>query len=132
MLCLIRGLPGGGKSTLARMFAKDGWVHIEKDKLRVNEAGEYVYDAAENAALDKQCLKMTKYALLYGGQVVVANTFVTLACLQPYIDLANKIGVPYTVIEAKGRFPNANGCPEENVVARASRWQHFPVIGEQA
>lgn len=130
MLCLIRGLPGGGKSTLASMFAKDGWVHIEKDKLRVNAAGEYVYDPAMSPELDRRCLKMARLALLYGGKVVVANTFVTRACLQPYIDLANEIGVGWTIIEAKGRFPNVNGCPDDRFQKFANNWEHFPVIGE--
>lgn len=126
MLVIIRGLPGGGKSTLAKLFEREGYVHIENDQFRAR-TGEYVYDPEEAQAIKAWCHAEVKKYLRQGRDVVVSNTFCELSTFQPYILLAQRYGHDYTVIEAKGHFGSVMGCNNEGVEWRRSRWEHYPV-----
>lgn len=128
MLVIIRGLPGSGKTTLARMFEAQGYIRIEKDILRTNAAGEYEYNAANNPALEQACIDWTRAYLNLGCDVVVSNCSELLLCVQSYINCADEAGVPWTVIETKGNFGSRYGTDEEvGRPRRAKAWEHFPV-----
>lgn len=45
-LLLIRGLPGSGKSTMAKEYAKAGYVHCEADQFFEID-GQYRFDASK-------------------------------------------------------------------------------------
>lgn len=123
-LVIIRGLPGAGKSTLARSMA--GYVHYEADMFFVNMDGEYVYDPTKIADAHRWCQEKTRNALERGYSVVVSNTFVHVWEMQPYFDMANALGVPVRVIEAKGRWPNEHGVPDDVVARMRQQWEPFP------
>jgi predicted kinase len=129
MLVIIRGLPGSGKTTLARMFEAQGYVHVEKDKLRTSPSGEYKYDKTQNPRLEQECLDLTMWHLNAGRDVVVSNCNEALYCVEQYIKLANLYGWPWTVIETKGRFGSRYGTDDEvGIPRRAAAWEHFPVL----
>lgn len=118
-IVLIRGLPGTGKSTLARKM--EGYLHLEADMfLEVN--GLYVYDKSKVIAAHNWCVDSAKKALEQNKNVVVSNTFVKLWELQRYIDL----GFPFKIIEMKERWPNIHGVPEDAISNMAKTWQEFP------
>jgi len=50
-LVLIRGLPGSGKSTMAKALAKSGFKHFEADTYHLNDEGDYCFDQANAKAL---------------------------------------------------------------------------------
>lgn len=126
MLIIIRGLPGGGKTTLAKLFEREGYAHVENDQYRA-KSGTYVYDREERDTINKWCRQTVKNYLRHGRDVVVSNTFVELNTIEPYIELAKRYGHDFTVIEAKGRFGSVMGAPDESIRARAERWEHYPV-----
>jgi len=126
MLVIIRGLPGGGKSALAKMFERDGYVHVENDQFRAR-SGEYVYDPEEATAVKAWCHRTVKGYLRQGRNVVVSNTFCELECVEDFIALAKRYGHDYTVIEAKGRFGSVMGCDAAGMDIRRARWEHYPV-----
>lgn len=100
-LALIRGLPGSGKSTIARSMA--GYVHLEADMYFETSAG-YSFDPSKLKDAHDWCFTETSAALSRGSSVVVANTFVTLFEMERYLLL----GYPTLVVEAKGNFPSAH------------------------
>lgn len=129
MLVIIRGLPGSGKSTLAKMFEAQGYVHIERDKLRYNDAGEYKYDRSKNEELKAQVGDTAYIMLKAGWDVVVSDCNETLMDCEEFIQMANTLETPWTVIETKGRFGSKYGSDEEvGIPRRAAQWEHFPVL----
>lgn len=128
MLVIIRGLPGSGKTTLARMYEAEGYVHIEKDIYRVNDAGDYEYNEANNPALEQQCLDNVQRHLRRGRDVVVSNCNEILSCVDRYINMAVWYKQPYTVIECKGRLGSVHGSDADvGRERRKAAWQSYPV-----
>jgi hypothetical protein len=118
-IVLIRGLPGSGKSTMAKSMA--GYLHLEADMFLMVD-GEYVFDASKIKAAHDWCVASALNALGQGRNVVVSNTFTKIWELQRYIDL----GFRFRIIEASGKWSNIHGVPEEKVKMMAQGWQKLP------
>lgn len=76
LLLLIRGLPGSGKTTFARLLQQAGVVDevLEADHFfRVD--GVYQFDKTRLGAAHEWCQNATRTALRLGRRVAVANTF---------------------------------------------------------
>lgn len=97
-LVLIRGLPGNGKSTLAKEMANEGYLHFEADMF-FEVDGRYRYDASKILDAHTWCQKMTRQAIARGEKVVVNNTFTQLREMEPYLAMSKD----FRVVEAKGR-----------------------------
>ncbi len=120
-IVLIRGLPGSGKSTLAK--AMEGYGHFEAD-MYFEVDGKYVYDPAKVSMAHDWCVASAKAALKRGESVVVSNTFAKRWELQRYVDL----GHPFRIVEAKGRWSNIHGVPEEKIAMMRARWEPLAKI----
>lgn len=118
-IVLIRGLPGSGKSTMARKM--EGYIHLEADMFLTVD-GVYVYNASIVKDAHDWCVASAKKLLEQGLHVVVSNTFVKTWELQRYIDL----GFPFRIIEMQDRWPNIHGVPEDKIEAMARGWQQLP------
>lgn len=121
-LLLIRGLPGSGKSTMAKDYAKAGYVHCEADQyFEVN--GQYRFDASKLSAAHADCLQRAISAMDSGRPVVVANTFTRRWEMEPYLKAAKVRGVNVRIVEASGTWPNVHGVPEDAVERMRARWE---------
>jgi predicted kinase len=104
MLVLIAGLPGTGKTTVARAFAEEsGAIHLNSDALRrqlglmghyTPEAKQKVYDALLDNARD---------ALLKGQTVVVDSTFYNDKVRSVFRQLAHDCQVPLRWVELRAK-----------------------------
>jgi len=120
-LVLIRGLPGSGKSTMAKVLALVGYEHFEADMYFMKN-GRYCYDRTRIRDAHAWCQQQTREALRAGKRVVVSNTFTRLQEMQPYLEMGAKV----RVIEAKGQWKNVHGVPEETLQAMEARWEASP------
>ena len=120
-LVMIRGLPGSGKSTMAKSMT--GYMHYEADMYFMKD-GEYKFDQSKIADAHKWCQCATRLALKTAG-VVVSNTFTQKWEMQPYFDMAAELGVPVRVIEATGNFNNIHGVPEAAIERMRARWEEL-------
>ena len=120
-LILIRGLPGSGKSTMARSLASEGFLHFEADMF-FEVDGQYRYDASRIREAHSWCQNMARQALAAGKRVVVSNTFTQLRELAPYFSMAQNA----RVIEANGKWQNVHGVPTEILDRMALRWEPLP------
>ena len=119
-LVLIRGLPGSGKSTMARAML--GFVHFEADMhMMIN--GVYQYDASKVADSHNRCKAQVRKALVAGNNVVVSNTFSRAFEIVDYLAIAKELNVSVRVIEATGRWPNVHGVPEDRIEQMRKRWE---------
>lgn len=112
-LVLIRGLPGSGKSTMAKAFHKAGFEWLEADTYHLNDKGEYCYDKANVKAAHEWCQRETFKALANGKSVVVSNTFTRRFEMEPYFEMAKNFGIEPNVLEATGSWQNVHGVPAE-------------------
>ncbi len=94
MLILIAGLPGTGKTTIAKAFAqKYGAVHFISDHIR-RELGLWgSYRPEDKARVYEELFKRTRDALASGKTVVVDSTFYRAELRQPFVELAENQGV---------------------------------------
>ena len=120
-LILIRGLPGSGKTTLAKLIARDA-PHYEADQFfMVN--GEYRYDAAAIKAAHVWCQRQTENALADGNSCIVSNTFTRRWEMEPYYAMAEKHGAAVVEAVCRGKWPNVHGVPDEVIAKMAARWE---------
>lgn len=120
-LVIIRGLPGSGKSTMARVLAQVGYVHVEADMYFMNN-GCYEYDRNKIQAAHAWCRQRVREALESGKRVVVSNTFTRLQEMEPYLQMNADV----RVIEAKGQWANEHGVQEQTIQRMAERWEPWP------
>jgi predicted kinase len=125
MLTLIRGLPGSGKSTVAKTLAQDtGAMHVETDMFFIDETtGAYHFDTSRLAEAHRWCQQTAEHALSHGVNVIVSNTFSQRWELQPYLDMAAKYNVKVQLIEVQCNFGNIHNVPQETIEKMRARWE---------
>ena len=122
-LVLIRGLPGSGKSTIAKALYKAGFDWFEADTYHLNDEGDYCYDPANVKEAHEWCQRETFKALANGKRVVVSNTFTRRFEMEPYFEMAKTFGIEPNILEATGNWPNVHGVPAEVVEKMRQRWE---------
>ncbi len=113
MLILIAGLPGTGKTTIAKAYAKRyGVLHLNSDHIR-RELGLWgSYRPEDKARVYEELLDRTRAALTSGKTVVVDSTFYSAELRQAFAELAEKQGIATKWILAT--------APEETLRQRVS------------
>lgn len=111
-LVLIRGIPGSGKSTMARLKYPNH-ILVEADMYFTDFYGNYNYDQSKIRDAHEWCQKATKAYLKKGYNVVVANTFIKKWETQPYIKMAKTFGIPMKIEVAKGNYESIHNVPKD-------------------
>lgn len=151
-LALVAGLPGTGKSTLARALAAEGFVWVRSDAVRKQLAGlepetaartapgAGIYTPEWTARTYARCLGIARAALLEGERVVVDANFKFAAQREAFIALARELGVPLQIFvceaepaAAEARLSRRTGDASDADLAvyRLARAEWQPVAPEQ-
>ena len=110
-LCLIRGLPGSGKTTMAKDLGLK--FHFEADMWF--ERNEIPYTKELVSVAHQWCKQQTAKAMLTGEDVVVSNTFIKKWEMDSYFDLAVSFGYTVVIKIADGNWKSVHTVPEETV-----------------
>lgn len=124
VLVIVRGLPGSGKSTIAKSMAL--YEHYEADMFFTDSDGTYKYDRQLIGRAHEWCQRETFKALANGKRVVVSNTFTRLSEMQPYLDMAKTFGIEPVIIEAAGNWQSVHNVPAESIDRMRQRWEQIP------
>lgn len=120
-LVLVRGLPGSGKSTIAKSIAINGYTHLETD---MYWGPDYNFDISKIKEAHQWCQDTTKYLLNKGGFVVVSNTFTTAWELLPYFDIAKEFQISPQVILCQGQYGTIHPVPTEVILKMSGRFEY--------
>jgi len=123
-LVVLRGIPGSGKSTIAReLYA--GYLHCEADQYFMDN-GVYRFDPTRIKEAHADCQRRVRDGLSGGFNVVVSNTFIKLWELQPYIDMANELKIPAKVFRCGGNYGSVHGVPEAVIQRMLTTYEPYP------
>lgn len=101
-LILIAGLPGTGKSSIARAYVERyGGIHLNSDLLRNDMGLRGHYTAADKESVYQEMLSQTRQALMRGQTAVVDSTFIKAINRVPFEQLGQSCRVPYFWIEMR-------------------------------
>lgn len=120
-LIIIRGLPGAGKSTLAKSL---NVLHVEADMFHMRD-GDYQWKAENVSKAHQWCKAQVEEAMLFGFDVAVSNTFTRIGEFEDYIELGQKYKYDIKIIACKNHFGNVHHVPLETLIKMRNRWQDY-------
>jgi uridine kinase len=131
-LILLRGLPGSGKSTTAKLLGAGGagYAHFEAD-MYFMENGKYKFDPMKIKDAHKWCQNSVEHAMLlnhttgHNSTIIVSNTFTQEWEMEQYYKMAESWGyrVYSIIVENRHGGVNEHGVPEEKLEQMKNRFE---------
>lgn len=131
-LILLRGVPGSGKSTTAKLLGAggSGTAHFEADMFFM-EGGEYKFDVTKLRDAHQWCQSEVEHAMLlnhttgHNSKIIVSNTFTQEWEMDVYYNLAKKWGYRVTslIVENRHGGENVHGVPADKAQAMKDRFE---------
>ncbi len=126
-LIILRGLPGAGKSTLARSLAGEQWPILSIDNYFTDEGtGEYNFRFKENQFAYKKCEEETEKFMIKNTQkIFIDNTFTLEWEIEPYFKLAWQYGyrVFVATVENRHKGKNHHEISDEQIEKMAEKYK---------
>jgi predicted kinase len=125
-IILLRGLPGSGKSSLAKLMSNSLTGFVEADMYFIQN-GEYKFDASKLRQAHAWCQNQVKEWMGPNGldEIIVSNTFTQEWEMQPYFELAEKYGfvIFSLVVENRHGGKNVHNVPEDKLEQMKNRFE---------
>ena len=127
-LIILRGLPGAGKTSLAKILSENGkWPIFSNDDYFTDpNTGIYTFRFAENHVAYEQCRNNTELAMQQGNEkIIIHNTFTIDWEIDPYFLLASKHNYQIHVLTVENHHggKNSHGISEEQIGKMAEKYK---------
>lgn len=116
-LVLIRGLPGSGKTTLAKTKF---WTYVHCEADQYFELFEY-FDPKKLPTAHDYCQTKCRESLRVGFDTVVSNTFTQLWEMKPYLEMTDNV----TVYRMTTMYKNVHNVPKKTIEKMRNRFENF-------
>lgn len=133
-LNIVRGIPGSGKTTLAKemsSISNTPSVVLSADMYFNKDTGNYDFDREKLYRAHGWCLDTTKIFLQDGVEVFVANTFVIYKEIKDYFDYADQHDFGITLITANNDFGSVHNVPEEAMERFRNRIESHDILTQR-
>jgi len=124
-LILLRGLPGSGKSSLAKILAQNEYPVFSVDDYFTSD-GTYNFEFDKNHLAYKQCEENTKKAMQNKvAKIFVDNTFTINWEIEAYFKLANEFNyrVHVITVEKYHNGKNIHEVSDEQITKMAEKYK---------
>jgi adenylate kinase family enzyme len=131
-LILLRGIPGSGKSSTAKLLGAGGagTAHFEADMFFLKD-GEYQFDASKLRDAHQWCQNSVEHAMLLNhtagdnSTIIVSNTFTQAWEMDSYFKLAEQWDYRVTTLIVENRHGGVNihGVPDEALTRMRDRFE---------
>jgi len=138
-LVIIRGLPGSGKTALARNEANTGTMFIEPDALLMEDE-EYKYTPFRYAKAKAKSLEMVTLCGIMGCDVVYADVLPTVEEVDEVISayciawvtpvILKVIDMPMLTVKQSCRR-NVHNVRREDIEKMAAKWEDYNKKGDR-
>lgn len=126
-MILIRGVPGSGKTTLAKKMMQEypnfNFKHYETDQWFM-VSDKYVFDRTKLSEYHKLCQEAVQNSCINSENVIISNTFVKKWEMRFYLDCANRYDYNVKVIICNACHQNVHGVPEDVVERMKKNFEH--------
>lgn len=127
-LILLRGLPGSGKTTLAKVLSENNMYPVfSVDDFFTDEiTGEYLFNFKDNHLAYKQCEELVKDSMQQKiPKIFVHNTFTMDWELKPYFKLAAEFNYTLFVVTVENyhHHKNTHEVSEEQLQKMAEKYK---------
>jgi predicted kinase len=122
---LIRGLPGAGKTSLAKVLSGGVYPVFSIDSYFTRD-GVYKFKHDENHLAYRHCQEQTAEAMRSGTPMIfVDNTFTLEWEMEPYFALAGRYGYRVFVVTVENRHKgvNSHGVSDEQIEKMAEKYK---------
>lgn len=123
-LIIVRGIPGSGKSTFAKMLTAYSRI-FEADQYFYDSDGNYKWDRNKLHKAHQWCQNQVEKQMGMGtDRIVVSNTTTTEKELKPYLELADKYDyqVHTVIVENRHGGESIHDVPEEAIEKMKNRF----------
>ena len=129
-LILLRGLPGSGKTTLAKIILQlrstDEPEILSADDFFEDKEGDYNFDSTKLKEAHNYCqFRCSERMRQQKAKIVVANTFTQEWEMDEYFKMAERYNyrVHTVVVENRHGNENIHGVPEDKLQQMKNRFQ---------
>jgi predicted kinase len=130
-LILLRGLPGSGKTTLAKVIlfhlGNDNTNDvISADDFFIDENGNYNFDSSKLKEAHNNCqVRCSERMRQNIAKIVVANTFTQEWEMEVYFEMAKRYGyrVHTVIVENRHESENVHGVSDKKVQQMKDRFE---------
>jgi predicted kinase len=101
---ILVGVPGSGKSTVARQFVDKGYVQLERDLIRMELYGVWYGGGIDENKVTAVQVERARRALLAGKSIVISDTCINPETRNKWIHFCSSMGSEVDVIHVGGHL----------------------------
>jgi len=137
LLILMRGVPGSGKSYLARRLAGRLGAKLYSNDILLTARDDYIWTRSLCDEAHEICQQLVELAMLRNERIIVVdNCHIKVRFARPYVNLGKKYGYDIEVREPETAWRHdldgllahgTHGLPREQVEDMLNNWMNMPL-----